>query len=236
MRQTTVRLEARLSRIAGNLVGPDREAPDVPARGQGAPTVPRPVSSPRRAELVAAAAQLFSARGYHGTSMQHLGRALGLQRGSLYAHIGSKEELLFDVVDQGAERFLAMARLAASSKGPAASRLRALLVGHVSTAAQHLDAATVFLNEWRYLSPGPRARIQAKRDLYEAVVRAIIADGVASGEFAPGVDAAMAGRLVLSAGNWVYTWYRPDGALSADAIGEQLSDLILDGLVKEGPP
>nr|MBA3349943.1 TetR/AcrR family transcriptional regulator [Actinomycetota bacterium] len=87
----------------------------------------------------------------------------------------------------------------------------------------------------RYLSPGPRAQVQAKRDLYEGVVREIIADGVAAGEFAPGVDAAMAGRLVLSAGNWIYTWYRPDGALSAEAIGAELSDLILRGLTKEEP-
>lgn len=191
--------------------------------------------SPRRAELVDAATRLFSSRGYHGTSMQDLGAALGLRRGSLYAHIGSKEDLLFDVVNGGAERFLSMAQGAASSGGPAAVRLRTLLVGHVTTAAQHLDAATVFLNEWRYLSPGPRAQVQAKRDLYEGVVREIIADGVAAGEFAPGVDAAMAGRLVLSAGNWIYTWYRPDGALSAEAIGAELSDLILRGLTKEEP-
>ncbi len=167
--------------------------------------------------------------------MQHLGQALGLQRGSLYAHIGSKEELLFDVVNQGAERFLGMARHAASSGEPAAARLRALLVGHVSTAAQHLEASTVFLNEWRYLSPVPRAQIQAKRDLYETVVRRIISDGVAAGEFDPGVNVAMAGRLVLSAGNWIYTWYHPDGALSASAIGAELFDLILNGLAKEGP-
>ncbi len=67
------------------------------------------VRSARRAELTRAAARLFSERGYHGTSMQHLGDALGIQRGSLYAHIGSKEDLLFDVVDEGAERFLARA-------------------------------------------------------------------------------------------------------------------------------
>ena len=191
--------------------------------------------SSRRAELVDAAARLFSARGYHGTSMQHLGTALGLQRGSLYAHIGSKEDLLFDVVDAGAERFLEMARRAASSGGPPTVRLRALLVGHVAVAVQHLDAATVFLNEWRYLSPGPRAQIQAKRDRYEGLVRGIISDGIASGEFDSGIDVAMAGRLVLSAGNWVYTWYRPGGALSAEAIGKELSDLIMNGLTKEKP-
>ncbi|MDQ4124833.1 MAG: TetR/AcrR family transcriptional regulator, partial [Actinomycetota bacterium] len=106
----------------------------------------------RRADVVKAAARLFSERGYHGASMQHLGEALGLQRGSLYAHIGSKEELLFDVVEEGAERFLERGEQALGAGGSATERLKALLVGHAETAAEHLDAATVFLNEWRYLS------------------------------------------------------------------------------------
>ena len=110
------------------------------------------VRSPRRAELVRAAARLFSTRGYHGTSMQHLAEALGLQRGSLYAHIGSKEELLFDVVNEGADRFLERGQNAFDLQAIASLRLRRLLVGHIETAIEHLDAATVFLNEWRYLS------------------------------------------------------------------------------------
>ena len=58
----------------------------------------------RRGEVVAAAARLFSERGYHGTSIQHLADALGLRKGSIYAHIGSKEDLLYDVVNDGAAR------------------------------------------------------------------------------------------------------------------------------------
>ena len=76
--------------------------------------------SARRSELTRVAARLFSERGYHGTSMQHLAEALGLQRGSLYAHIGSKEELLLDVVEEGAARFLERASDAA--EGAAAGR------------------------------------------------------------------------------------------------------------------
>jgi AcrR family transcriptional regulator len=184
----------------------------------------------RRADVVKAAARLFSERGYHGTSMQHLGDALGLQRGSLYAHIGSKEELLFDVVDEGAERFLERGQQALERPGTATERLTALLVGHAETAAEHLESATVFLNEWRYLSEELRAAVQAKRDRYEAMVRSVVEEGIATGEFRDDADVRFAATLVLSAGNWLFSWYRPGGALGPTEIGERFAELLTRGL------
>lgn len=186
--------------------------------------------TPRRAEVVLAAARLFSERGYHGTSMQHLGDALGIRRGSLYAHIGSKEELLFEVVEEGAERFLERGRSAVDSEASASERLRRLLIGHIETAIEHLDAATVFLNEWRYLSEPLQAIVQTKRDLYEGFVRTIIEEGIRTGEFRPDADVRFAATLVLSAGNWTYAWYRPGGELGPTEIGEKFATLILKGL------
>jgi AcrR family transcriptional regulator len=162
--------------------------------------------------------------------MQHLADALGLQRGSLYAHIGSKEELLFDVVDEGADRFLERGERALQMQAFAAVRLRVLLVGHVETAIEHLHAATVFLNEWRYLSEPLRDRVQMKRDRYENIVRAIIEDGIEAGEFRSDANVRFAARLVLSAGNWTYAWYRPGGELGPAEIGERFAELILQGI------
>lgn len=186
--------------------------------------------SPRRAEMVRAAARLFSERGYHGTSMQHLADALGLQRGSLYAHIGSKQELLFDVVEDGANRFLERGEKALQMSALAVVRLRRLLVGHVETAIEHLDAATVFLNEWRYLSPELAEIVQEKRDRYEAMVRTIIEDGITENEFRADVNVRFAARLVLSAGNWTYAWFRPGGELGPTEIGERFAELLIRGL------
>ena len=180
--------------------------------------------------MVAAAARLFSQRGYHGTSMQHLADALGLLRGSLYAHIGSKEELLFDVVDEGADRFLERADRAVGMDASARDRLSAFLIGHAETAIEHLEAATVFMNEWRYLSDEPRAAVQAKRDRYESTARRIIFEGISSGEFRSEIDVALTARLVLSAGNWIYAWYRPGGDLSPSEIGKSFAELLVRGL------
>jgi AcrR family transcriptional regulator len=179
--------------------------------------------------MIGVAARLFSRRGYHGTSMQNLGDALGLLRGSLYAHIGSKEELLAEIVEVGAERFLDRGRRAVELAAPAPRRLRAFLVGHVETVAEHIDAATVFLNEWRYLSPDARARVGDKRDEYEAMLRRIIAEGIAAGELRADLDESLAAKLVLSAGNWVYAWYRPDGGSSATQVGEGFADMLVRG-------
>jgi AcrR family transcriptional regulator len=184
--------------------------------------------------MVAVAARLFSENGYHGTSMQHLAEALGLQRGSLYAHIGSKEELLFDVVNEGADRFLERGEAAFGLEAIASLRLRRLLVGHIETAIEHLDASTVFLNEWRYLSTDLRSIVQDKRDRYEAFVRGIIADGIEAGEFRDDADVRFAARLVLSAGNWTYAWYRPGGELGPTEIGQKFAELLIKGLDSAG--
>lgn len=190
------------------------------------------IRSPRRAEMVAAAARLFSRHGYHGTSMKELGNALGLLKGSLYAHVSSKEELLFDVVEEGAGRFLERGREAVELGGPASLRLEHFLIGHIATAIEHLEAATVFLNEWRYLSDELRQAVQEKRDAYEALVRRIVLDGKQTGEFRADADVEMTARLVLSAGNWVYAWYRPQGELSPADIGHRYADLIVRGLTR----
>ncbi len=189
-----------------------------------------PLRTSRRADVVKAAARLFSQRGYHGTSMQHLAEALGLQRGSLYAHIGSKEELLFDVVNEGADRFIERGERARDMNALATVRLRRLLVGHIETAIEHLDAATVFLNEWRYLSSDLKAMVQAKRDHYETIVRTIINDGIEAGDFRTDANVRFAARLVLSAGNWTYAWFRPGGELGPTEIGERFAELIVRGL------
>ena len=188
--------------------------------------------SGRRKEVVAAAARLFSERGYHGTSIQHLADTLGLQKGSLYTHIGSKEDLLFAVVNEGADRFLERGEMCLEMEAMAVVRLRRLLVSHVETAIEHLDAATVFLNEWRYLSEEKREEVKAKRDRYEAIVRTVIQDGIDAGEFRVDANVRFAARLVLSAGNWTYAWFRPGGELGATEIGERFADLLIRGLAK----
>lgn len=188
----------------------------------------------RREQILATASQLFRDRGYHATSMRDIAEVLGLQAGSLYVHISSKEEVLFEIVDRGAQRFLDAVAPIAHAPLPAPRRLREAMRVHLQVMARHLDMATVFFHEWRFLDGERRQRILAKRDRYEELFRRIVADGVAEGAFRP-VDVKLAARAVLSIVNWFYHWYRPDGPLSAEEIADRFADLVLAGLQPRDP-
>ncbi|MFN0026899.1 MAG: TetR/AcrR family transcriptional regulator [Acidimicrobiales bacterium] len=185
-------------------------------------------ASPRRNrnDVVHAAGRLFAERGFHGTSMRDLGEAMGLLGSSLYAHIGSKNELLVEVIASGAERFSALAHTVISSGATPAEGLRQLVAGHVRILTENADHAATFLNEARHLEPDQRAQVLAWRDSYEAAYRATLARGVASGDFRPDLDPARTATFVLSLLNGVQRWYRPDGPDSADTIVAQLHHFI----------
>ena len=183
--------------------------------------------STRRAELTRAAARLFAEKGYHGTSVGDLAEALGLQKGSLYTHIDSKAELLWEVAREGAEAFHA-ALDGVPEDGPVLDRIQAAMRAHLRVVAEQLDIATVFIREWRYLEGDRLEQFVAERRRYEERVRALFREGREHGQLRTDLDDAIAALLSLSAANWAYTWLRP-GA-DTDALADRFTTLLLDGM------
>lgn len=183
-----------------------------------------------RADVVAAAGRLFAKRGYHGTSMRDLGRELGLLGSSLYAHVDSKQDLLVEVVEDGARLFQESARSALSVPGSALDRLRALVTGHVDVVLSHQDVVRTYLNEARMLDDDHRARVIAARDSYEQAFREVIAHGIGDGSFRADVDPKMSSIFILSVLNALERWYRPDGELDRDALAGRMTRFVEAGL------
>ena len=181
----------------------------------------------RREELTREAARLFAERGFHGTSMDALAQALGVQKGSLYSLTGSKQELLFETMRAGANAFHA-ALDAVPEDAPAVERLRAALRGHLRVVAEQLDVATVFTREWRYLEGEYRGEIVGERRRYEQRWRGLFREGVESGDLRVDLDSGAATLLVLSAANWAYTWLEPGRA--TDELADRFLAILVDGI------
>ena len=185
--------------------------------------------SPRRQQIEDAASALFRERGYAATSVRDIAQALNMQGGSLYAHMASKEDVLWSIVTRAADRFNAEVAGPAGSGAPAPQRLREMIRAHVRVLTGAQKDAAVFLHEWRFLSDGRRQEMAARRDAYEALFRQAIADGIAHSEFAAS-DPRLTAMAILSSLNGIATWYRPDGELTADQIADFHADLLLTAL------
>jgi AcrR family transcriptional regulator len=183
--------------------------------------------SARRSELTRTAARLFAEKGYHGTSIGDLAEAMGVQKGSLYAHIDSKQDLLYEATREGAQAFHA-ALDAVPENAPATERIRLALRGHLRVVAEQLDVATVFTREWRYLEGERALEFLSERRRYEERIRQLFREGRETGDLRTDLDDGAAALLVLSAANWAYTWLRP-GA-DTDALADRFFALLLDGI------
>ena len=188
----------------------------------------------RRREIDEVASELFHANGYAATSVRDIAKALDIQGASLYAHVASKEDVLWSIVDGAAAAFEAKAddAVADTTGSDPVERLAALVEAHVDVVTADPERASVFVTEWRHLSAERRAAVATRRDTYEQRFRAVIEDGLAVGAFRP-TDPALAATFILTALNGIATWYRADGRLSADRIADHYVDLALRSLSED---
>ena len=179
-----------------------------------------------RQRLTTEAARQFARNGYHGTSIGDLAKALGIQKASVYSYIAGKEDLLAELALAGAAAFK-QAQDEVPADLPAVERLRLGLRAHLAVVDAQLDVATVWLQEWRYLTGPARDEFLAGRRRYERRIRSLFEQAVDAGELRADLDIRHATLLFLSVGNWAYTWmtHRTDVDKTADAFWQ----LMLQG-------
>src|SRR5687767_4966439 len=130
-----------------------------------------------REVILDAATHLFSEKGYAGTTMRDIAKAVGVLPGSLYAHIEAKEVVLLEIVESGIDRFVVAGEGLDTLAGPV-DRLRAAVRSHVAVVAENPQRTLVVFRQWRFLSGPNRARIVDKRRRYEQIFTELIDDGV----------------------------------------------------------
>jgi AcrR family transcriptional regulator len=182
-----------------------------------------------RDDILQASARIFGEKGFHAASMQEIADAVDLQKGSLYHHVQSKQEILAALLEQALELLIADLRQVVAADLPPAGKLRRAVRAYLTRLADNAELARVLLFEYRSLEPDLLARHVARRDAYESLWRQIVTEGVEAGEFRE-LDVPVAGFALLGLQNWMITWYRPDGRLSASEVADRFVDLMLEGL------
>jgi AcrR family transcriptional regulator len=120
----------------------------------------------RREQLLATAAELFAARGFHGVSVAELGRACGVSGPALYKHFASKDAILAEMLVSISEELLAVGRARVADAEDPAAAVAALVDWHVDFALRHRPLIVVQDRDWESLPPDARERVRTLQREY----------------------------------------------------------------------
>ena len=186
---------------------------------------PKTLEAIRKAGL-----RLIFEHGYEAMSLRQLAAEVGIQPGSLYNHISTKQELLFDLVQEHIKELLRQLDLALQGKDQPADKLRAFVAFHVTYHMTRKREVFIANSELRSLEPRHYEAVVALRSAYEQRLSDILAHGVAEGVFEV-VDIQVATFAILALLTGLCTWYRPGGRLTREAIIAAHEKLVLSGVV-----
>jgi AcrR family transcriptional regulator len=179
-------------------------------------------------EIRDAALDLFYRHGFQGTALRDVAARVGIQVGSLYNHIASKGDLLFEIMETVMLDLLADQKQVARTPD-VVERMRLLVYHHVKFHGVRARDVFVGNSELRSLSRQQRARVVALRREYEDMFKKELEDGVAQQKFLP-VDVQVTVFAIIAMTTWVSAWYSPRGRLSLEQIAEIYTAMVLRAL------
>ena len=185
-----------------------------------------------RDDILDAAAQVFRAKGFHGASMQDVAAAVNLQKGSLYHHVTSKQEILLALLERALSMLTERIGAVSSQKLPADEKLRMMMRTYLASLSESPDLSSVLLFEHRSLDKKNHARHVPQRDKFEGLWREVVNEGIRDNIFHC-EDPGIAVRALMGMMNWTLTWYRPGGGKTIEVIADEYAELMFHGCLVE---
>ncbi len=155
-----------------------------------------------RRMIAGRSAEVFNTRGYFGTSMSDLVRETGLEKGGIYNHFGSKEQLASAAFDFSAELVLGRLEEALDGEGRVLERLvRAVEVHRTLAEDRPIQGGCPILNtaiEADDAQPALREKVQQAMDRWQALILRTVREGIANGELDPETSPEAVATVVIA--------------------------------------
>lgn len=175
------------------------------------------------------ALDLFVSEGYSKVSLRQLGKEIGLHAGSLYSHLHSKEELLFELISDHLEELLTDVRRRIARQPDATSRLIALIDAHIDSQVRQRALSLLTNLELRSLNGAHREAVNALLKSHRDCLAKIIRDGMKDGHFHPQpLPIAVQGILSMLSG--IAFWFDDQRDLDEKQLKRHLTTMALGAL------
>jgi AcrR family transcriptional regulator len=175
------------------------------------------------------AATLFWEKGYASTTTREIAAVVGVQQASLYYHIGSKEDLLYQLCVSSLQQLRGDVQTAIDQVHDPLGRIRALIRAHLATLLTHQVRHVTMLTELRALSSRHHEEVLELRKQYGSLVRSVLEEAQAAGMLRTDISAQYLYLALLNVLNWAVVWFRRDQELPADRLEGLFTPVFLDG-------
>jgi AcrR family transcriptional regulator len=174
---------------------------------------------------------LIHAHGYETMSLRQLAARIGLQPGSLYNHIETKQDLLFDLIHNHMVTLLASIDKALAGIEDPLEALEAFIAFHLTYHIERKREVFIGSSELRSLEPKNRRKIVALRRSYEDRLCTILKQGAARGLFKI-EDVRVSAYAILAMLTGICTWYDAKGRIGQRKLIAIHTRLVLQGVMK----
>jgi TetR/AcrR family transcriptional regulator, cholesterol catabolism regulator len=183
-------------------------------------------------DILSAFASAVARSGYDEVSFREIAEALEISKGTIVHHYGTKERLLEAVHREYMDRRLREAEIILATTTGAAARLTALVAQLMLAQRDDRDAGVTFAREVaRFATMDLMADVRSLRATYTGLVRTVLVDGVASGEFVD-VDVELVTLQVFGMCNWSWTWFGVQPRYTVVEVVEAWTTSLLTGLAR----
>jgi AcrR family transcriptional regulator len=182
--------------------------------------------------LLMKAAALIAQKGYEATSMRDLSTAMNKSLAGLYHYFSSKEDLLFQLQYRTFESLLEEQERIAALPGTPEARFTRLLVGHLTFYAAHTNELKACTFELESLNGDLYRTIEQPRRRYYKLMTSVVGDVIEGPRpnRRESRESRHATLFIFGMLNWIFMWYDPARHGPVERIGEEMRDLVLNGL------
>jgi TetR/AcrR family transcriptional regulator, cholesterol catabolism regulator len=190
-----------------------------------------PTRGSRKREILDAFAEMVAERGYDEVSLRDIAGALGMSKGTILHHYGSKDRLLEQVHAEYMRRRLAEAYKILERFSAPEERLAALIYQLLLAQRDDRSSTVAFAREIvRFQSESLMSNVREMRREYSGIVKDVIGEGMEARVFRRAGDPDLITLQLFGMCNWMWTWLRPDGRWSVDEIAHTYLETLLGGL------
>lgn len=182
-----------------------------------------------RERLLDVATDLFSTKGFKGTSIRDIARAMDMSISNIYHYFGNKDGLMLAILERSSQGVVAALRKVSHRELDPFAKFKLLLKTHIHLCAVHWKESKVFFLDEEHLSPeGVEINRRLQREVFEIYLKRLTRleeTGVIKGR-----DLKILAFNILGVINWQLHWYRPKGRLSLEAVANEVISFVLYGI------